>query len=474
MDGELSQEQAPFFEELLRYSKQPLKAFHTPGHRNGQCWEKDWFRPEILGKLDLTEIPSLDWSGSLEKAEKLAASLYKADQSFFLTQGASQGILGAILGAFSPGDIVLVARNCHSSVIHGIILADLNPVYVEPEYLDKWGIPAGVDRNSLQAKLETYPNCKGLIITNPTYQGIAEPVKIIRDLIGERLLIIDEAHGGYLGWSGLTGFDAAEVGDLWIQGTHKLLGSLTQTGMLHLRKKRLDPERVKRSLELVTTTSQSYILLASLDSNRRFLATTGKKLFQEKLSFIQDYKLNLLNKESIAILVDSELADPSKKVDPWKLTISADSWGVSGFEVEQVLERDYGIQPEYADLNQLTFFIEPWQDPNDLEELLQALFKVTLNSGKAKNRFRAPEGIPPLMIKPREASLGPGKWIELKKAAGNISAAILAPYPPGIPLVGPGELIQDKEIDLIEEILNCGGVVRGVTSQGKILVSNLG
>ncbi|HBE77473.1 MAG TPA: lysine decarboxylase, partial [Firmicutes bacterium] len=297
MEHHLSQSEAPFLEEVLRYSDHPLKAFHTPGHKAGLGLEQEWLRPGLWAQIDLSEIGALDWERALIKAQKLAAEFYQADQSFFLVQGASQGILAVILGAFAPGDKVLVARNCHSSVIHAIVLADLLPIYLELEFLDDWGLPVGIRERSLQQALMANPDCKGVILTNPTYQGVAEPLSHYRELIGERLLIVDEAHGGYLGWSGLDGLDAYRFADAWVQGTHKMLGSLTQTGMLHLRGNRIDRVRINNSLELITTTSPSYILLASLDSKRRFLATTGTELFRKNIEMVMALKKNIAEPE---------------------------------------------------------------------------------------------------------------------------------------------------------------------------------
>jgi arginine/lysine/ornithine decarboxylase len=474
MNTLLSQTQAPFFDEILHYSRNPLKAFHTPGHKAGLSWEPDWLQPQLLEKLDLTEIPALDWERSLAEAEKLAAEFYQADWSFFLVQGASQGILASILGAFAPGDTILVARNCHCSVMHAIILADLIPVFIQMNFLEDWGIPAGIQPDSLKQALAAHPDCKGIVITNPTYQGVAELLHHYRELIGDRLLIVDEAHGGYFGWSGLNGFDACQVADAWVQGTHKMLGSLTQTGMLHLRGSRIDPDKVKRSLELITTTSPSYILLASLDSNRRFLATTGRTQFQEQTKIAVAFKKRMAQMGSVMVLDNDRLLDLDQTVDPWKLCLSFNQLGLDGYQAERVLRTEFGIQAEFADLNQVTFFMAPWQNPDDLTELQKAIAHLGGRSGQIGLQTIFPDDIPPLILRPRQAAFGLSRLLNLQQAVGQISAAIISPYPPGIPLIGPGELIREQEVRFIETVISHGGFVHGVSAHGEVRITNCG
>ncbi|MGE5582954.1 MAG: aminotransferase class I/II-fold pyridoxal phosphate-dependent enzyme [Bacillota bacterium] len=474
MEKFVSQDGAPLLEELVRYGNLPLKAFHTPGHKAGLGLEDIWRQPELLAKLDLTEIPALKWAESLEKAEDLAAQFYKADRTFFLVQGASQGIIGIILGAFAPGDTVLVARNCHYSVINGIILAGLNPIYLEVDFLAGWGLPASIQTAALKRKIEEHPEAKGLILTNPTYQGIATPVAEYRGLIGDRLLIIDEAHGGYFGWSGLPGFDAYLAADAWIQGTHKMLGSLTQTGLLHLRKDRLDPERVKQGLELITTTSQSYILLSSLDSNRRFLATTGSRLFRRNRPLADQVKRELAATGKVLVLNDQMLTYEGQTVDPWKLSVSFLPAGLNCRRAEQILQKEYGIQPEYADLSQVTFFMAPWQPEEDILQLKQAVLDLAGRPGKDRIPPAVAPEIPPLVMKPREAATGLKRMLPMEEAIGKVSAAVVAPYPPGIPFIGPGELIRESEAGLIQEIAKNGGIIRGLSPQGTVAVANCG
>ncbi len=468
------QSTAPFFEEIRRYAGDPLVAFHTPGHKAGLNWEQDWLSSKGLARLDLTEIQGLDWQASLSRAEALAAEFYEADQSFFLVQGASQGILALLLGAFHPGDQVLVARNCHISVIHAMILADLVPVYLETPFLEEWGIPGSVRESALSQSLSLYPDCKGVILTNPTYQGVLGPLSGLRGIIGERLLIIDEAHGGYFGWSGLKGFDAYPFADAWVQGTHKILGSMTQTGMLHLRNLRIDGDRIRRSLELITTTSPSYILLASLDCNRKFLATTGKAVFEARTPAMLTYKKEIAGVGDLEVLDDDRLPDPAEKVDPWKLCLSFKKLRFSGYQVERILRTEFKIQAEYADCNQVTLFMAPWQDPNVLQELQKALEAICRRFGNEQVRTILPGSIPPLKMHPREAALGVGSFINLSEAAGRVSADLIAPYPPGIPLIAPGELIREQEIILIDRVINHGGMVRGVSPKGKIRIANCG
>ena len=466
-----SQSQAPLLEELLRYTRRPLRPFHMPGHKAGLGLEGIWKRLGFPARLDLTEISAFCWESSLQAAEQLAAQFYQADRSYFLVQGASQGILCGMLGAFQPGDTVLVGRNCHLSVIHGLILGDLNPVFLEVDWVPEWGLPAGIRPDILAKALNEHPDSKGLIVTNPTYQGIANRLHTYRVELGDRTLMEDEAHGGHLGWCGLNGYDAWEDADIWVQGTHKILGSLTQTGILHLREGRIDPDRVQRCLEWITTTSPSYILLAALDSNRRWLFEKGSKLFGTGLTAITGLYHKLAEIPGVVVLSEQVLPGTTRAVDPWKLCLRFDRLGMNGFQAARILERQFRIEPEYSDLNQVTFLVAPWQPKSDWEALYHAVQNLSRHPvNSLQVTMNPPAGVPKLIVKPRLAALSSCMAVPLDEAKGEISAAVVAPYPPGIPLLVPGEVIGPREIDYIHGIRKAGGSVRGLTNNGAILI----
>jgi arginine decarboxylase len=466
-----NQTKAPFWEQLSNYTKVPHSGFHTPGHRGGFSLGEAWRNSPLL-QLDLTEISGLNWEEALREAQQLAADLFRADVSFFLVQGATQGILGALLGCFKPGDMVLVARNCHLSVLNGLILADLNPIYLPTDYLPEWGLPLGVNLAALNEAVKVYPNCKGLIITNPTYQGIAGRIAAYRQCLGERLLIVDEAHGGYLEWSGLNGRDAYQAADVWVQGTHKILGSVTQTGMLHIKTGRIEAEALRQGLRLITTTSPSFILLAALDANRRFLAEGGWELFGERLPQVEELRSLLKSSDGLQLLT-ADLLPPTTDylVDPWKFTISGRGRGLTGYQIETFLQNQQ-IQVEYADLYQVTCFIAPWQSGQDLAALTQALRKLAMRDGHANlgNRLSWPyHGISRPSLNPRTASMVPAQVVSLEQAVGRIAANWVAPYPPGIPLLTPGEVVTAEALAWVDAILAQGGAVRGIDSRRRLI-----
>jgi arginine decarboxylase len=469
-----NQTNAPFLKELESYVKAPRHGFHTPGHRGGISMGKEWLEAPLI-KLDLTELSGLDWEGALGKARQLAAELYQADYSFFLVQGATQGILGAMLGCFHPGDTVLVARNCHLAVQNGLILAGLNPVYLAVDYLPEWGLPLGLNREALEEAVREYPDAKGLFVTNPTYQGITGSNAAYREIIGEqRLLVVDEAHGGHLEWSGLTGRGAFRTADLWVHGTHKILGSVTQTGMLFLNAARVSPEAVRRGLELVTTTSPSFILLAALDANRRFLAAGGRELFRERLPRVAELRAKLSRLGGWWLLTPKCLpAATDYALDPWKLTLSGRGLGLTGYQIEAAFQEQAQVQVEYADINQVTCLIAPWQLEADLLKLEEAV--GALASGRRETscgprpEISGPAPDLPWVsrpaLNPRAAYLAPAQETPLARAVGRIAAALVAPYPPGIPLLVPGEVIRAETVARLEAILAQGGVVRGIDSR---------
>ena len=464
MKEKQSQANAPFMEELKRYGAVRRIGLHTPGHRGGRSLGMDWAASPVLN-WDLTEIPGMDWEGALERASALAAEFYRAEHSIFLVQGATQGILGALLGAFNPGATVLVARNCHGSVLNGLILAGLKPVYLEVDLLPEWDLPVGVKLESLIKAVRDYPHCKGLVVTNPTYQGIAVRLDRYREIIGERLLLVDEAHGGHLEWSGFPGYDASNTADIWVQGTHKLLGSLTQTGILHLNTGRIGLDAVKRGIGLVGTTSPSFILLAALDANRRFLADGGSGLFLENLPLMDRLKAELRRIPGLRLLDDRFFPGSGIITDPWKLVLNPNKLGLSGYRLERLLRTGYRIQAEYADLTQLTCFLVPWQPREDLEQLTSAIREICGNSRLTGQPIVKPAelpGIPPRALDPRDAAFAPALEVPLSQAEGRIAAVAVAPYPPGVPLLTPGELIRKADIRYIEAILEQGGRVHGI------------
>jgi arginine decarboxylase len=471
MKQKQSQADAPFMEELKRYGAARRIGLHTPGHRGGLSLGMDWAASPVLN-WDLTEIPGLDWEGALERAAALAAEFYRAEHSFFLVQGATQGILGALLGAFGPGATVLVARNCHGSVLNGLILAGLTPVYLEVDLLPDWNVPAGVNLDSLIKAVRDYPHCQGLIVTNPTYQGIATRLDRYREIIGERLLLVDEAHGGHLGWSGFPGYDAYGTADIWVQGTHKLLGSLTQTGILHLNTGRIGFDAVQRGIGLVSTTSPSFILLAALDANRRFLADGGSSLFLENLPRMVRLKAELRRIPGLQLLDDRFFPASGLIADPWKLVVNPNQLGLSGYRLERLLRTGYRIQAEYADLTQVTCFLAPWQPREDLEQLIRAIREICDNSRLTGKPIVKPvelPGIPLRALDPRDAAFAPALEVPLSQAEGRIAAVAVAPYPPGIPLLTPGELIRKEDIRYIEALLEQGGLVRGIDPRHRMI-----
>jgi arginine/lysine/ornithine decarboxylase len=174
------------------------------------------------------------------------------------------------------------------------------------------------------------------------------------------------------------------------------------------------------------------------------------------------------------ILSNNLLTNLNKTIDPWKLCLSFNELGLNGYEAEYIFRTDFGIQAEYADLNQVTFFMAPWQCPNDLEQLLKALTNINNRVGKKKLKAFFPSDIPPLVIQPRRAAIGPSRLLNLHQAVGKVSAAVIAPYPPGIPLIGPGELIRQSEVDFINQVIMLGGNVRGVSVKGEVQVTICG
>lgn len=496
-----TQEDAPLFEGLINYSRRGIAPFHTPGHRGGRG------TPTLFRKLggqllalDLTELKGLNLGRDpdflLRSAEELAAEAFGARKTFFLVSGASIGIMAGLLSLDASGREVLVARDCHLSVINGLILSGIKPVFISPCWVG--GFPILPSPAKVEEALANTPNAAALLVTNPGYHGIYGPVEKLAQIAHRKgiPLVVDEAHGGHLSFLSAEPQGAGPLGaDLWVWGVHKMMGSLTQTGMLHLNSDLLQAEAIRAALELLCTTSPSYILLASLDAARRQLYHQGREMFTKAAGFGESIREGIRNIDNIRVLSPQELP-PGYGLDPTKVAISLRSAGFTGIEAEEVLFQRYRIQPEYADSDYLYFFISYAQREKEIEDLITACHelaegRVAANVGPSKTAQRADHagdrqgdpssagnnrrlGPPPWTdqappVSPREAFFSPSEEVTLAKAAHRLAAETVAAYPPGVPLWIPGEMITSEMVEWAQGLQRIGGFLKGITD-GKVRV----
>ncbi|MGI6145171.1 MAG: aminotransferase class I/II-fold pyridoxal phosphate-dependent enzyme [Clostridia bacterium] len=455
-----NQSRLPIYNALKNYSLDGTTSFHVPGHKQGKG------NPELeklLGadclKIDLTCMEDLDNICNpvsvIKEAQDLAAQLYGADNAYFLVNGTTYGIQAMIMSVCEPGDKIIIPRNAHKSAIGGIILSGAEPIYIEPEIDDFLGIAMGVTPETVAKALKKHPEAKAVFLINPTYYGIASELQTIVNLAHAfgKPVLVDEAHGAHLKFDSRLPVSAMEAGaDLSASSTHKLGGSLTQSSMLLHQGDLVNPQKVKAVLNLTQTTSPSYILLASLDIARKQLAEKGEKLISEiyDLSLWAREELNKI--DGLYVMGEEVLQQPGcYAFDPTKIVVNVKALGLSGFEVEKILRKKYQIQVELSDLFNVLSLVSLGDDRQSLTKLINA-FREIANERKVKNVFKyfipLPE-IPEMVISPRAAFYAEVKTIPLNESEGEISAESIMAYPPGIPILCPGERITREIIDYV-------------------------
>jgi len=467
------QHRAPLFEAVQRYLAEGIIPFHVPGHKQGRGL------PELtacLGSqvlaMDLTCLPGLDNifnpHEALAEAQELAAEAYGADHAYFLVNGTTSGIQAMIMAVCQPGDKIIIPRNAHKSALGGLIMSGARPVYLRPEVNPEFGISTGIRPEQVEEALSEHPDAKAVFVVYPNYYGTASDLPGIVE-VAHRYgvpVLVDEAHGAHFAFH--PGFppSALQAGaDLTAVSTHKLLGSLTQSSMLLLREGLLDHRQVKAVLNLAQTTSPSYLLLCSLDLARKQAATCGREIFTRVLALAERCRAELRRVRGLRILDREAAGRPGCwALDPTKIVVNVTSLGLSGYEAEVILRREYRLQAELSDLYNLLFLITLGDTPETVRALVAALRDLAAGRARHKLRKFTPPlpALPPVAALPREAFYSDTREVPLEEASGEISAEAITAYPPGIPLVCPGELITQEIIDYVSVLKRENAELQGL------------
>ncbi|NLZ48467.1 MAG: aminotransferase class I/II-fold pyridoxal phosphate-dependent enzyme [Clostridiales bacterium] len=483
----LNQNKTPLFSALLEYVNKGIIPFHVPGHKNGVGIEKEF--KEFLGdnvfKIDLTLLKMVDSlhhpTGVIKEAQELAADAYGSDACFFSIQGTTAAVQAMILSVVSEGEKIIIPRNVHKSVTTGIIMSGAIPIYMKPEFNKRLGIAQGVTPETVAETLAKHTDAKAVLIINPTYYGVATDIKKITEIVHSynKLLIVDEAHGPHLNFHEKLPISAMEAGaDMCAQSTHKIIGSLTQSSLLHMKKERIDVRKVQQVLNLIQTTSPSYILMASLDCARKQIALEGKRLLDKAIE-LSDYARKEINKIKGFYCFGTEIiGEPGVfAIDPTKITISCRDLGITGYQLDNILAEKYDILVELSDLYNILAVGSFGDTKESIDKLINALKEISLEYKNQKNRqpdFLDIPAIPKAYLTPRQAFISKKTSISLKQSAGRISGEFLMVYPPGIPILCPGEVITKDIIEYTEELKAAGLYVQGTedTSIENIKVIN--
>lgn len=470
----LDQTKTPLFDALMEYVNNDTIPFHVPGHKKGQGMDnefKNFVGTNVLS-IDVTVFKQVDSlhkpTGPIKLAQELSADAHNADNTFFCVHGTSGAIQAMIMSVVNQGDKIIVPRNVHKSITAGIILSGATPVYMHPEIHQAVGVALNVTPETVRATLEDNPDAKAVLIINPTYYGVSADIVKIADIVHEYEipLIVDEAHGPHLHFNNSLPICAMDAGaDMCAQSTHKIVGSMTQASLLHVRKGLVDVNRVKTVMSLLQTTSPSYILLASLDVARRQMAIEGKELLNNTIE-LADYAREKINNINGYYCFGKEVVNKpgAYGFDPTKITITCKDLGISGNELERILAEKYFIQPEMSDLYNVLCVFSLGDTKKNVDALINALEEIShgesCNLGKKINIVEMP-AIPQSVLTPRDAFNSKTVSIPLKDSLGQISAEFLMAYPPGIPILCPGEIITKDIVDYVEELKNANLYVQG-------------
>ena len=469
----MDQTRTPYFDVLLDYVDSGVIPFHTPGHMQGRGMDRalrDFLGDNVLA-IDLTQIRGLDDllqpEEAIEEAQALAADAYGSDHSFFLINGSTSGNQIMMMATLNPGEKIALPRNAHKSAMGGLIMSGVEPVWMKPEVDVGLHMDHTVTPQTVRATLEAHPDVRAVYIVSPTYYGVAADIEGIAAVAHERdlPLLVDEAWGPHFHFHPALPLDALEAGaDLCINSTHKMLGSLSQTAMLHQKGERIRLDRLKSVVKLFLSTSPNLVLVASLDVARKQMATEGAALLSHTIELASDTRRRLNAIAGIYCFGEEQVGKPGVfALDPTKITITVKALGYTGYEAEEILRRRYNVQCELADLfNCLALFtIGTTQDSADrlvygVKELSREDRPIDVFSPSGVLERRLQTGtynlpaIPPMRMKPREAFLADTELVRFKGSAGRICAEVITPYPPGIPVISPGEEITPEIVDYLE------------------------
>jgi arginine/lysine/ornithine decarboxylase len=469
---ENNQFRTPIIDQLRILGSQPDAAFYAPGHKRGQGINP--LLGDLLGnqvfKADLPELPELDNlftpTGVIAEAQSLAAIAFGARQTWFLVNGSTCGIMAAILATCRQGDKIILPRNVHRSVIAGLIVSGAVPVFIQPDYDQQWDLVSSVSPEAIALAVQEHADAKAVLVVYPTYQGICTDLAAIVQLTQQHQipLIVDEAHGAHLHFHPDLPPSGLSLGaDICIQSAHKTLGALSQASLLHLQGDRLHRDTLNQALSLLQSTSPSYLLLASLDAARQQMALHGEQLLSHTLNLAQDAK-NQLHRLSRIVMLTQKHLPHNYRLDATRLTVFLGDLPISGYEADTFLRQKYSVTAELPLETSLTFILSIGNTHLDIQQLILSLQGLEENySQKRQEKTRLPYLFPILtqVLTPRETFFASTRIQPLTQSVGEISAELICPYPPGIPVLMPGEKITREAIAYLLEIKNRGGIITG-------------
>lgn len=456
--SKLDQTKAPILEALQEMKLNRLVPFDVPGHKHGKGnADLTAFLGEKCMSVDVNSMKMLDNLchpiSVIKEAEEIAADAFGAAYAFFMVGGTTSAVQSMVLSVCKRGDKIILPRNVHRSVINIMILCGAVPVYVNPDMSDELGIALGMRLSEVEKAIHENPDAKAVFVNNPTYYGICSNLKGITELAHSHgmKVLVDEAHGTHFYFDKTLPMTAMEAGaDMAAVSMHKSGGSLTQSSFLLLGPD-MNPGYVRQIINLTQTTSGSYLLMSSLDISRRNLALNGQEIF-DKVKEMVEYARNEINQIGDYYAYSKEIVngDSVYDFDITKLSINTLAVGLAGIEVYDLLRDEYDIQTEFGDIGNVLAYVSVGDRPRDIERLVSALAEIRRLYKKDSTGQMTAEYINPKVIySPQEAFYAEKISLPLSECKDRICAEFIMCYPPGIPILAPGELITQEIIDYI-------------------------
>lgn len=474
-------ENETLYDSLVTYCQSDFYPYHMPGHKRRSFIDG---LADAYG-IDITEIDGFDnlhqTEGLIKQAQERAAQLYGAEETFFLVNGSTCGVLAAISAVTEKGDTILSARNCHKSAYHAALIQELHLRYLYPGQIAEYGIADAISPADVEAALETFPECRAVVITSPTYEGIVSNVREISRIVHEKgkILIVDEAHGAHFGLAESLPENAVRQGaDIVIHSLHKTLPSMTQTALLHINGPRVNRMKMRRYLNIYQSSSPSYVLMASMDACISYMKENAPKCFAAMCEYRNDFMKQMGMCRHIRIAGPDNVQKENYSFIAWdicKLLISVKGTSMSGQELYDVLREEFHLQMEMAADSYVLAIMTIADTEEGWQRLADALCRIDVrieekkeNSGE--HSVQEDEALHPKAKLTIAQALRHGKEVLLEKAAGEVIGDFINLYPPGIPLLVPGEVIDEHMIGQIKEYKKLGLHVQGVSSEGKVII----
>jgi arginine/lysine/ornithine decarboxylase len=462
----------PLINTVCKYSETEFLPFRTPGHKGK--WKLPFFdSAELLAGVDIADDIG-DIVDAFKKSQEKAAAIFGTRKTHYLVNGSTAGVHAMFLSTTKPGDTVIVGRNLHVSAISALIMTGASPVYV-PVMFDNDGIPLNVRSEDVISAIENNPDASGVFLTSSSYFSVCTELSRISATCRRYNipLLVDEAWGGHLPFASGFPCSSLETGaDLVVHGVHKTMPSLTGTALLHINSDRVEEFQVSSSLSMTETTSPNLLMYMSLEYAVHQMNSMGTELLRRAAASVEKVT-NILEKNTVFELGFPEKKNPYKdsfSFDPIKLLVRTgyNETGITGYDIGNFISEKYGIYAEMADLQTILFLFTGFEDDGADDKLAQSLidaYKTLLRTGRKPEKKISSLSIlekPAMSLIPRDAYFAPGELISLSSAKNRVLQSAIVPYPPGIPLLIPGERISAEAIDYVSELLNAGGNVRGI------------